>query len=753
MTKDIALDTRNIGKFRYFCQKVLPAVYDDSLSYYELLNKVVQYLNNVIEAVNINSDAIKELQDIISGELDDYIVEKINEWFEEHEPELMKLLNNVAIDNEYFNSNKYTDVKIQEFDGFPYLVLNMDISGNTLDNQFLHGVSLRDVFETNNLIEIDANSAQWDSGTATLQNANIVQTNIGYGFHFICTENESIVTFPARTFNPEHKYVYAGVYRTEHYDQGYYGIRGTWRKFFDPFPSAKFKNYCYYMASAKAGLFDDAYEQIGGQGNPVVNIYGGFNYPPSQDAEYEEDKDIKPILEFTLINPITVDMTDIYGNGNEPTSEEVEKAFSMYIAIKAGKETTPLAVKVNNFYEEQLNTDYYRDVTARKIFRNLMRMTAFNLNMDYWNEWYTPSGYPANNTVQTATGINAGNLTDAMKLALYAFSNETLNNIMSQWATPMASYGKYYMTKAGKAPFYGNNYNPFIETKMTFISNVYKWGYTDQSPTIKPTTVAADPLIGKGGSLGASNNPLPWDQSFVPNRHIFENELMLFEISNGRTLCTATIGDTGYYSQPGLSWGVKRWFDVSELLGYPLTLQQMQDYWDENQSETDPTKKLPVECEWVLKSCKGERPNDTPESYQLASVGAFLVPSRLGARRGLSKANLFRDDLTPATTLDNLHSLIINPDYKYPLASISKLMTCTIAIESGMNLSDLHAIKESDIIPGSGNFLHPGMILSLRDLIYIAMAESDNDACEAIARIVGNYYIERGIESVTIPCE
>lgn len=36
------------GEFRFWCQTVLPLVYDDSLSYYELLNKVVNYLNSVI---------------------------------------------------------------------------------------------------------------------------------------------------------------------------------------------------------------------------------------------------------------------------------------------------------------------------------------------------------------------------------------------------------------------------------------------------------------------------------------------------------------------------------------------------------------------------------------------------------------------------------------------------------------------------------------------------------------------------------
>lgn len=41
-----------IKKFRFWCQKVLPLVYDDSLSYYEVLCKVVEYINNLIETDN-----------------------------------------------------------------------------------------------------------------------------------------------------------------------------------------------------------------------------------------------------------------------------------------------------------------------------------------------------------------------------------------------------------------------------------------------------------------------------------------------------------------------------------------------------------------------------------------------------------------------------------------------------------------------------------------------------------------------------
>lgn len=52
---------KDIGSFRFWCQKVLPIVYDDSLSYYELLNKVVQYLNDTIENVDLVGEDMAKL--------------------------------------------------------------------------------------------------------------------------------------------------------------------------------------------------------------------------------------------------------------------------------------------------------------------------------------------------------------------------------------------------------------------------------------------------------------------------------------------------------------------------------------------------------------------------------------------------------------------------------------------------------------------------------------------------------------------
>lgn len=69
------------GSFRFWCQKVLPLVYDDSLSYYELLCKVINYLNNVIQNVdNLNTSvtntntAFDNLQDYVNDTKDALIL-------------------------------------------------------------------------------------------------------------------------------------------------------------------------------------------------------------------------------------------------------------------------------------------------------------------------------------------------------------------------------------------------------------------------------------------------------------------------------------------------------------------------------------------------------------------------------------------------------------------------------------------------------------------------------------------------------
>lgn len=72
-----------LSPLRFWCQKVLPLVYDESLSYEELLCKIVKYLNSVIEDINqlpeyiqslVSEEQLKEIMSELLDELRNQIV-------------------------------------------------------------------------------------------------------------------------------------------------------------------------------------------------------------------------------------------------------------------------------------------------------------------------------------------------------------------------------------------------------------------------------------------------------------------------------------------------------------------------------------------------------------------------------------------------------------------------------------------------------------------------------------------------------
>lgn len=75
---------KDLKPFRFWCQKVLPTVYDDSLSYYELLTKVVNYLNDTIDNVETLNDNVQNIYDA-------YILLQnyVNEYFDNNLPQLV----------------------------------------------------------------------------------------------------------------------------------------------------------------------------------------------------------------------------------------------------------------------------------------------------------------------------------------------------------------------------------------------------------------------------------------------------------------------------------------------------------------------------------------------------------------------------------------------------------------------------------------------------------------------------------------
>ena len=107
--------------FRFWCQKVLPLVYDESLSYYELLCKVVDYLNKTMEDVDQMISDMTDFRDTyiaFSRAVTDKVEQLetyINNYFDnlDVQDEIDHKLDEMALDgyfSDLFNTLFYNDL-------------------------------------------------------------------------------------------------------------------------------------------------------------------------------------------------------------------------------------------------------------------------------------------------------------------------------------------------------------------------------------------------------------------------------------------------------------------------------------------------------------------------------------------------------------------------------------------------------------------------------------------------------------------
>ena len=67
---------RDLTEFRFWCFKVLRLVYDDELSYYEVICKCVDYINNLIENDKAISNDVEQLKQEMK---------KVQEWINNYD--------------------------------------------------------------------------------------------------------------------------------------------------------------------------------------------------------------------------------------------------------------------------------------------------------------------------------------------------------------------------------------------------------------------------------------------------------------------------------------------------------------------------------------------------------------------------------------------------------------------------------------------------------------------------------------------
>lgn len=96
--------------FEYWTQRVLPQVYDDSMSYYEVLNAVVGYLNEVIKSQNLTNENFNALNDLFVN-LKSFVDTYFNDLDVQKEInyKLDELVTNGTLDN-IINHNIFDDL-------------------------------------------------------------------------------------------------------------------------------------------------------------------------------------------------------------------------------------------------------------------------------------------------------------------------------------------------------------------------------------------------------------------------------------------------------------------------------------------------------------------------------------------------------------------------------------------------------------------------------------------------------------------
>ena len=147
-----------IGALRYWCTKVIPLVYDDSLSYYEVLCKVTEKLNEVIEVANAGGWTQEEIEQFVKGSVDEYLA-TIDLPSAADIAQLQTDVNTAKSDIESLQTIKMDKFTNHEVEGTVVVVAGSGVGGS--------GVSLVAIQQAIEDAETAADAARADASAAT----------------------------------------------------------------------------------------------------------------------------------------------------------------------------------------------------------------------------------------------------------------------------------------------------------------------------------------------------------------------------------------------------------------------------------------------------------------------------------------------------------------------------------------------------------------------------------------------------------
>ena len=141
--------------------------------------------------------------------------------------------------------------------------------------------------------------------------------------------------------------------------------------------------------------------------------------------------------------------------------------------------------------------------------------------------------------------------------------------------------------------------------------------------------------------------------------------------------------------------------------------------------------------------------------------GAVAAAGQTGAARPRVKRDA-RGELVPdvraaaAIIYDPIRGEVLweeNSDEQRSIASITKVMTAVVFMESGPDLAQSVTIESSDVRRASITYVRRGERLSVGDLLHLVLIPSDNGAARALARVSRwgtDVFIDRMNEKATV---
>lgn len=394
---------------------------------------------------------------------------------------------------------------------------------------------------------------------------------------------------------------------------------------------------------------------------------------------------VYPTMVGWIDNLVLINMADVFGSDKEPSGYVCKRLYELYLSLK-------------------------RDQTARgymTAFADAMNRKAEELGMSK-SSFANPSGmFSIEDVASEGTGNNYSTAADVMKLGLAMLGNPQLMDILKT--------GRY-MCATG-----GNN-----RREVTTAGIMNGTGYS--------TLASRGYLLmgGKGGSgvgtLTGQTSVEAWvsydsegTKSSGYGTGVF-NMLVAASVGDRQAIVSLlgglnkqTSANGAYIYSGGATVSVPNWpiiADVLDVIYEKLSGKELSEI-----------------------TIGGSLADGLARATYPISVAACVVPSgNTGSWAGYPTASI----------LSNWTSYAANEDEVKALMSISKVLTALVVLENVNDLNERVTILDSDFVDGSGQLFYEGETLTIRDLLYITLLESNNMTATALGRVVGEKILKQG---------